>query len=101
MILCREERDYGHSVKVLKRLLRHKEFERKQSHRKDEIYQMIGRIHIKLHDFERALKYLKKAKRASPEKMEYEEQIQRVKVSIAATKRKEDMDLSTSPDHSE
>ena len=82
LILFRERKQYGESVKALKRLLKHKEFERKQSHRRDEVYHLIARVHVKSKDFERALKYFKKANKLNPGKIEYEEQIRRVKDSM-------------------
>lgn len=99
VILFREKKEYTESVRILKRLLKHKEFENgKQSHRKDVIYSQISKVYAKSKDFERALKYLKKAKKHSPGKAEYEEQIKRMKASmnsiksIAAMEKKESVE---------
>lgn len=82
--ILRERKQYGESVKILKRLLKHKEFEQSQRYRRDEVYHLIARVHVKSKDFERALKYLRKAIKLNPGNTEYGEEVERVRATMNA-----------------
>ncbi len=84
LILFRQRKQYSESIKILKRLLKHKEFERSQRYSRDEVYHLMARIHVKAGYRYRAIKYLRKAIKINPGKAEYEEDIQKVRASIKA-----------------
>merc|ERR1712228_68557 len=77
-ILYKKDKKYAESQEILQQLMKHKHFAKHYAN-KDEVYYLMSRVYSAQMDFDKAMRYLKKAKKFNPKRKIYENQIKILK----------------------